>query len=193
LSELVAPQRRSGAWLPLAGLAGSLILRVAVAGPAGARSVTAGLVFGACLVLVAVSAGFRPGRPTLRPVLVGIAGAAVLCLPPLVHRVSAGGAVLPTGQFPAWAAVVALVAVAEEVLLRGVVFDRLLRARGTAFAVVVTSVAFAALHAPLYGMRVLPLDLAVGVWLGALKVATGSVAAPATAHVAADLAGWWLV
>jgi membrane protease YdiL (CAAX protease family) len=89
--------------------------------------------------------------------------------------------------------VVALVAVAEEVLLRGVVFDRLLRARGTAFAVVVTSVAFAALHAPLYGMRVLPLDLAVGVWLGALKVATGSVAAPATAHVAADLAGWWLV
>ena len=36
------------------------------------------------------------------------------------------------------------------------------------------------------------LDLAVGVWLGALRAVSGSVAVPAIAHTLADLAGWWL-
>ena len=48
------------------------------------------------------------------------------------------------------------------------------------------------LHVPLYGWGSLPLDLAVGVFLGVLRALTGSLAAPAAAHVLADLAGWWL-
>jgi len=36
------------------------------------------------------------------------------------------------------------------------------------------------------------LDFAVGVGLGALRLWSGSVTAPALAHVGADLAGWWL-
>jgi hypothetical protein len=39
---------------------------------------------------------------------------------------------------------------------------------------------------------VLPLDLAVGVCLGALRLYAGSATAPAVAHTLADLAGWWL-
>jgi hypothetical protein len=44
----------------------------------------------------------------------------------------------------------------------------------------------------MYGWTAVPLDLAVGVWLGGLRLATGGVAAPATAHALADLAYWWL-
>jgi hypothetical protein len=43
-----------------------------------------------------------------------------------------------------------------------------------------------------YGWAVVPLDIAVGVWLGTLRAVTGTVAAPAIAHSLADLAGWWL-
>jgi hypothetical protein len=37
-----------------------------------------------------------------------------------------------------------------------------------------------------------PLDLAVGIVLGGLRIATRSVAAPAAAHATADIATWWL-
>jgi hypothetical protein len=37
-----------------------------------------------------------------------------------------------------------------------------------------------------------PLDIAVGVWLGTLRAISGTVTAPALAHSLADLAGWWL-
>ena len=56
----------------------------------------------------------------------------------------------------------------------------------------VTSVAFALMHVPVYGWHVVPLDLAVGVVLGGLRLATRSVAAPAAAHAVADLATWWI-
>ena len=55
-----------------------------------------------------------------------------------------------------------------------------------------TSVVFALLHVPLYGWHVVPLDLGVGLWLAGLRLISGGVAAPAVAHVVADLATWWL-
>jgi hypothetical protein len=45
---------------------------------------------------------------------------------------------------------------------------------------------------PLYGWGAVPLDLAVGVWLGGLRLVTGGWAAPAVAHTFADLAAGWL-
>jgi membrane protease YdiL (CAAX protease family) len=60
-------------------------------------------------------------------------------------------------------------------------------------AVVVAAIAFALLHAPLYGWHAVPLDLAVGVVLGATRALAGTWTAPAIAHVGADLAGWWLL
>jgi len=56
----------------------------------------------------------------------------------------------------------------------------------------VTSVAFALMHVPLYGWHVVPLDLGVGIWLGGLRLLGRGVAAPALAHVLADLVTWWL-
>jgi membrane protease YdiL (CAAX protease family) len=58
--------------------------------------------------------------------------------------------------------------------------------------VAVTSIVFALIHVPLYGWHVVPLDLGVGVFLGGLRLVSGSVAAPAIAHIGADLATWWL-
>ena len=43
-----------------------------------------------------------------------------------------------------------------------------------------------------YGWHVVPLDLAVGVWLAGLRLLSGGVAAPAMAHGLADIATWWL-
>ena len=51
---------------------------------------------------------------------------------------------------------------------------------------------FGLLHVPLYGWHVLPLDLAVGIVLGLLRSWTSTAAAPAVAHVVADLCGWFL-
>jgi membrane protease YdiL (CAAX protease family) len=85
-----------------------------------------------------------------------------------------------------------LIAVAEEALLRGVLMDAVTSWAGDLAAVAVAAAAFALLHVPLYGWQAVPLDLAVGVWLGGLRLATGGIAAPATAHAVADLVAWWL-
>jgi membrane protease YdiL (CAAX protease family) len=98
----------------------------------------------------------------------------------------------PDVPFLGWATITILVATAEEGILRGVLFDRLRAARGVLAAILITTTAFALIHVPVYGWHVVPLDLAVGVGLAGLRLATGSVVAPAAAHVVADLATWWL-
>jgi membrane protease YdiL (CAAX protease family) len=172
-----------------AAFAAAVTVRVAVAGPAGARSIPAGLVFAAALTVMCVLARTRVVI-SARAVAVGLAGAAVLLVPVLVAgsdpHVRAGG-------YASWAVATALVATAEEAFLRGALFDAVTRWRGADAAVVVGAVAFAALHVPMYGWHVLPLDLAVGVGLGALRLLAGTWTAPAVAHVGADLAGWWLL
>jgi membrane protease YdiL (CAAX protease family) len=87
---------------------------------------------------------------------------------------------------------VVLISIAEEALLRGALMDAVIPWGGELAAVTVAAIAFALLHVPMYGWTAVPLDLAVGVWLGGLRLATGGVAAPATAHALADLAYWWL-
>ena len=179
----------------LAGLAGAVAVRVGVAGQAGVRSVPAGLVFAALLLAVAVTATPRIWRtpgPALRQVAVGLAGAAALCAVPLSVHLRTPVGPLPLGEFPVWAVVVTVVAVAEEVLLRGVLWAAAERRHGTTSALLLTTVSFGLLHVPLYGLAALPLDLAVGLLLGGLRMASGGWAAPALAHTVADLAGWWL-
>ncbi|MBV9293132.1 MAG: CPBP family intramembrane metalloprotease [Frankiales bacterium] len=173
-----------------AALAAAVAVRVAVAGPGGPSSIGAGLVFAAILALY-VGACRPVTRVDRRTVVLGLAGAAVLVVPALLVRGVA--AQHPGGSYLRWSVAVAMVAATEEAFLRGALFAALDRWRGTDVAVVGAAVAFAALHVPLYGWHVLPLDLAVGLLLGALRVASGSWTAPAIAHVGADLAGWWLV
>ena len=193
MTVAVAQVRRRVAVEPLlllVAFAAAVVLRVAVAGPSGAGSIRAGLVFAAMLAVLATIA--RAGTAmSPRAVAVGAAGAAVLVLPVLITH-GVGGHLVATG-YPTWAVATVAVATAEEAFLRGALYDAVARAHGVDAAVVVAAVAFAALHVPLYGWHVVPLDLAVGLALGALRVWTGTWTAPAVAHAGADLVGWWLV
>jgi membrane protease YdiL (CAAX protease family) len=131
------------------------------------RQVAIGIAFGLVLAAITIAAGSVSG------VMTHLSGR-------------------PAAPFVPWAAITILVAAAEEALLRGRLFDATRRAGGVAAAMLVTTLAFALMHVPLYGWHVVPLDLAVGVALGGLRLATGGIAAPAAAHAVADLATWWL-
>ena len=177
-----------------AGLGSAVLLRVIVAGDDGEGSLVAGVVFAGALLLLAAADGWRPGRLSWRSALAGLIGGAVLVAPPLWLHLTRP---LPTIVFPAdafvyWAPVAMLIALGEEVLLRGVLFSALQSGRGTVTAVALTSIAFALIHVPFYGWGAVPLDLAVGLWLGSVRVVTGGVTAPAIAHAVADLGFWWL-
>jgi len=191
---MLGAYRRATPYVGLLGLAVAVALRVQLAGSAGARSELAAIWFAAALGLVALvtqQSDVSSAR-VLRGVFVGVAGAAVLCIPAAIRHVALSGIVAPTDGYARWAVFVVIVAVAEEALLRGSLFRAIEQRSGVAVAIAVTSVAFGLLHAPVYGWGVVPLDIAVGVWLGALRAVSGTVAAPAVAHAVADLAGWWL-
>jgi membrane protease YdiL (CAAX protease family) len=185
------PARAVPAAAGVIGLAGAVALRVGFAGTDGVRSPRAGLLFALLLVALALGVslpGAGGGGPLRLQLAVGAAGAAALCAVPLVVHLRSPGGALPASALPIWAVVVSAVAVAEEVLLRGALWQAL----GPRAALPVTTVAFALLHVPLYGWTALPLDLAVGLLLGGLRMASGGWGAPAVAHTLADLAGWWL-
>jgi membrane protease YdiL (CAAX protease family) len=174
-------------------LCAAALARAALNGNATLTAFAAGLGFGMLLLAGAALAGWRVGRPSARGLAIGIAGGIVLVLlPRLLHP----GVGAPIGMRPepfvAWMAVTGVVAVGEEALLRGALLDAVRDAAGLPAAVLLTSVAFALMHVPLYGWGVIPVDLAAGVWLAGLRLARGGVGAPAAAHLLADLAGWWL-
>jgi membrane protease YdiL (CAAX protease family) len=152
-----------------------------------------GLVFGLELTLLAILAGQRAGVPRPAALAIGAAGGAALVgLALLAHPGSLGPPLAPAAAFAPWASITILVATAEELILRGVLFGAIRRQAGVAASIAVTSVAFALMHVPLYGWHVVPLDLGVGIWLGGLRLLGRGVAAPAVAHVLADLVTWWL-
>jgi membrane protease YdiL (CAAX protease family) len=177
--------------LLLAALGGAVAIRVGLAGVEGARSASAGAVFGVLVLVASCLGGWRPSLLRRRDLLSGLGGAAAVIVFPLVHHLVAPGDSLgvPSDR---WLAIVVCVAVAEESLLRGALWDVVARSHGELTALAVTTAAFALMHVPLYGIRVIPLDLAVGALLGGLRLWSGAATAPAIAHVAADLTGWWL-
>jgi len=180
----------------VAGLGGALAARVGASGVAGARSVPGGLLFAVLLlVLAAVGGAWWPDLRFERlgyQIGVGAGGAALLCLVPLAVHLRAPGGALRLTDLPVWAALVTAVAVGEEVVLRGALWHALERRQGALATLLITTTAFGLMHVPLYGWSALPLDLAVGLLLGAMRLGTGGVVAPAVAHTLADLAGWWL-
>jgi membrane protease YdiL (CAAX protease family) len=176
-----------------------LSLARAMALGAGAPSIPTGVAFAAVLLVPALLAPRlrarlrRPPKPAA--LVLGGAMGAVLLVP--------GAWLLATGHHPpsaaipplllaAWAPAVLLVAAAEEIALRAGIQPWLTSALGPAPAIVITAAVFAALHYPLYGAGALPLDLGVGLLIGALRQFTGSVAASWLAHAVADLGAWWL-
>jgi membrane protease YdiL (CAAX protease family) len=153
-----------------------------------------GIGFGLAFLALARAGGLRFSVPRPSALLIGLAGSLVLVVLAIGASQLAGQPLraVPKTEFAAWTVVTILVATAEELVLRGALFDALRDSLGLWVAVVVTSVAFALMHVPLYGWHVVPLDLGVGVFLAGLRLASGSVSAPAVAHVVADLATWWL-
>jgi membrane protease YdiL (CAAX protease family) len=180
--------------LALCGLGISLIARMLIAGPSGPASQSAGVMFAIMLAATAILTGWRPERVTRTALRIGCLGAGILLVGPIVSRCAGHLApvALPISQFPRWAIIVTVVALSEEMVMRGSLFDDLLDHWGPGTAYGVTTVVFALLHVPLYGWRALPLDLAVGSVLGLLRLRTNGMTAPALAHVMADLASWWL-
>jgi membrane protease YdiL (CAAX protease family) len=184
----------------LAAVSGALAARVVVAGSAGAaQSLPAAAVFTVLLVSVALVArrgaggvAALLGARASTGVIVGVAGGVVLVL--LVVLLPG----LPVQLWPRpsaalavpWTLLVTCIAVAEELVFRGVLFDAVARAGGAVCAAFVCALAFAVVHVPLYGWRALPLDLGVGLWLGGLRMVTGGVTAPAVAHAVADCGAW---
>ena len=177
----------------------SLGLALVVAGRwaatvAEAPPLLVGTVFGIALALVAWVGGARVALPRPAALVIGLAGAALLVGLAMGASQLAGQPLqlVPKTQFAPWALITIVVASAEELVLRGVLFDSLRHATDLTIAVIVTSAAFALMHVPLYGWHVVPLDLGVGVFLAGLRLTSGSVAAPAIAHIVADLATWWV-
>ena len=115
-----------------------------------------------------------------------------MAVPLLVGPASRAVIGMRAEPFVAWVVVTALVATAEEAMLRGAILSALDEAGGPILAVIGSSAAFALMHVPLYGWGVVPIDLAAGVLLAGLRYLTGGTAAPTVAHLLADLATWWL-
>jgi Type II CAAX prenyl endopeptidase Rce1-like len=122
-------------------------------------------------------------RPSLRvrPVVALAVGCAAFAL----GRAVAGGvAVAPATAFVL--ATNTLAAIAEEAWFRRLWFG-LLAPVGPGFALVGSTVLFALVHMAIYGVWVLPLDLAAGAILGWQRWTTGSWTVPAATHVVANV------
>jgi membrane protease YdiL (CAAX protease family) len=188
----VLPGLIRAAWITL-GLAVVVGARWA-ATVAGASPYLVGALFGVAFLVLAWAGGMRVSVPAPSAWLIGLAGSVVLVVLALGASQLAGQPLraVPKTEFALWALITIVVASAEELVLRGALFNAIRDATGLLSAVVFTSAAFALMHVPLYGWHVVPLDLGVGVFLAGLRLASGGVAAPVVAHVIADLATWWL-
>lgn len=159
----------------------ALVLRTHLAVlPPPERVVALTAVFGAVLTasLLVPAAPSRRRLPTgvvLLTGLVALAGAAL-----------AAGRPVPI-PFGPWALPLALLAaVAEEALFRRAAYGALEPA-GPAVAIGVTSLLFAFMHIPLYGVAAFPVDLGAGLLFGWQRWASGNWHAPAATHAAANL------
>jgi membrane protease YdiL (CAAX protease family) len=77
-------------------------------------------------------------------------------------------------------------AVAEELFFRRLVYGWL-ACRGAALAVAGSALLFAVVHVPVYGVGVLPIDLAAGLIFGWQRWASGSWTVAAATHALANL------
>ena len=191
-----AGDRLAAVIAPVLLLLAALGARLALESWRPSAGLAAGAAFGVLLLAGCRALGWRGGRPSIRQASISLAlgvivAAVLVALPVWLHPETAAIVGIRPQPYAVWVGVTVLVAVGEEVLLRGVLFDRTQDAAGPVAAVALTSVAFAMLHVPLYGLGVVPLDLAVGVALGGSRLASGGVTTPALAHVLADLATWW--
>lgn len=124
----------------------------------------------------------------LGAVAVGLAAMLMAArLPGLVGLRPHGAGRILVRAAPGAVAASVIAAVAEEVFFRRLVYGWLVSTWGVAAAVCGSAVAFAAIHVPVYGVAVLPIDTAAGLLLGWQRWMTGGWSASGITHVAANL------
>jgi membrane protease YdiL (CAAX protease family) len=128
---------------------------------------------------VRAEAAGQPGRGTVALAL-GLGSAAFV-----VGRFATGGPAAAHPLFFRSLVLNALAAVAEEAFFRRLLYGVLLPA-GPGVALAGTAVAFAVAHVTVWGLWVLPLDLAAGLLLSWQRAASGRWAVPAATHVLAN-------
>lgn len=192
-------------------------MRVATANPARSLKVATPLAIGLGLLALAmrvpstwavlVTAGVgvvgllapidRPTRPDapalhapsalnwLTAVALGLAAMLIAARLPGLLGLRPHGLVFRVAPAAVGASVVA--AVAEEIFFRRLVYGWLVTTWGPAVAVCGSALAFAAIHVPVYGFAVLPIDTAAGLLLGWQRWMTGGWSASGLTHVAANL------
>jgi membrane protease YdiL (CAAX protease family) len=172
--------------------------------PRAAAVVVAG---GCALLLLRPVLASHVSHPTAALVGLFVALAAVSLAWPAASRRSYGGPpwlvlgagvgafavgrVFSSGRPPTHALGVAvaantLAAVAEEAFFRRFVFG-LLEPYGAGVAIAGSAALFAAVHVTVYGVWVLPIDLAAGALLSWQRWATGSWVVPAVTHAVANI------
>ncbi|TML79781.1 MAG: CPBP family intramembrane metalloprotease [Actinobacteria bacterium] len=120
----------------------------------------------------------HPSRSRIAAVtLIGVAAvAAVRLISPPIHV-----------AYTSWAFGANVVAaVAEEAFFRRFVYGWI-AARSEDLAIVIAAVLFAVIHIPVYGVGVLPIDLAAGLLLGWQRRESGTWLSPAITHVVANI------
>jgi membrane protease YdiL (CAAX protease family) len=184
-ARLAAPRR--AAWVTGLVLAAAFLRALVL--PAGDLLSTS--VFALALVGIIVVEG-RPRSAEVRwgrgeALIAGVVVGGLLLLPAAAGPHSTRS----LDGFWSWAAVAAFIATLEEVAIRGVLFQRWTEEAGSVVALAVTSLAFALIHLPRYGLSAMPLDFAVGLALGGLRLLSGRILPCVVAHVIADWGGWF--
>ena len=108
-------------------------------------------------------------------------------LPGLLGMAPHGAGRIVVQAAPAAVAASVVAAVAEEAFFRRLVYGWLASSWWTAVAICGSAVAFAAIHVPVYGFAVLPIDTAAGLLLGWQRWMTGGWSASGLTHIAANL------
>ena len=170
-----------------------MAVRRQIYGTGALDGITEGVVFTMTLLAVAWLGGLRFSAPPAGAVAAGAVSGFVL----VAISIGVRWPQMPlvpghAAPFLPWVAVTTLVATGEELVLRGVLWRWFAAARGDLAALLATSLLFALIHVPVYGPEVILLDFGVGLIFGGLRLRFGGPAAPAAAHVLADLATWWL-
>jgi membrane protease YdiL (CAAX protease family) len=135
----------------------------------------------------------RPLRPTsaanwLTALSLGLIAMLIAArLPGMLGMAPHGAGRFVVRAAPAAVAASVVAAVAEEAFFRRLVYGWLASSWGTAAAICGSAVAFAAIHVPVYGFAVLPIDTAAGLLLGWQRWMTGGWSASGLTHVAANL------
>lgn len=180
----VAVARTRSAWLLAAAGCAVLLARPSLL-PDG-QDPTARLVW-LFVLLGLVGALWPTGRAPAQPApaRVAVMALALGSAAFVVGRFATGGFAAAHPWFVRALVLNSLAAVAEEAFFRRLVYD-LLAPRGEGVAIAGSAVLFAIVHVTVWGVWVLPLDLAAGLLLSWQRSVSGSWSVPAATHVLAN-------